>query len=108
MQRRSFLKLASMAAVGLFAHLAFPWTAAAAKPRIVSYAGSLYRAGGKGKIMASANGGATWRLHSDLGDLYTITGLAVDRANRLRLSVDFGGRPFRLRLAPDQQRWLTT
>jgi hypothetical protein len=108
MQRRSFLKLTLLAVGGLFAQLPFPWSAAAAKPSVVSYGGSLYRAGGKGKIMASANGGSTWRLHSDLGDLYTITGLSVDRRNRLRLSVDFRGRIFGLCLAPDQQRWLTT
>ncbi len=107
MQRRSFIKLGLLAIGGLFAQLSLPWSAAAAKSTVVGYAGSLYRAGSKGKIMTSANGGSTWRLHSDLGDVYAITDLAVDRTNRLRLSLKYGGRTFGLFLAPDQQRWLT-
>src|SRR5438034_879337 len=80
------------AALAAAPRLAFPWVAAAAS-RYVSYAGSLYRAGGAGKIETSADRGRTWTLHSDLGDLYSTENLAVDSRNsRLDLSVGYAGR----------------
>jgi hypothetical protein len=107
MERRAFLKLASSAVVVTAGRLAFPWAAAAAS-RYVSYAGSLYRAGGAGKIETSADSGRTWTLHSDLGGMYSITNLAVDRRNtRLDLTVGYAGRTFPLVLAQDKRSWLT-
>jgi hypothetical protein len=107
MQRQTFLKLASSAIVVEAGRLAFPWAAAAAS-RNVSYAGLLYRAGGAGKIQTSADGGWSWVLHSDLGDMYSITDLAVDRrSSRLVLTVAYAGRKFLLVLAPDKRSWLT-
>ena len=107
MQRRSFLKLAGLAGAALFAQLPFPWNAAAAAAKTVSYGGLLYRAGRRGKVLVSANGGSRWKLHSDLGDSYSITRIAVDRRKRLRLTVAFGRRTFGIMLAPDRKRWLT-
>jgi hypothetical protein len=108
MQRRTFLKVAGSATVAGASRLAFPWAAAAASG-YVSYAGSLYRAGGAGKIETSADSGRTWTLHSDLGDMYSITNLAVDRRNtRLSLTVGYAGRTFPLVLAQDKRSWLTT
>jgi hypothetical protein len=107
MERRTFLKLGSFAIVAAAGRLAFPWAAAAAG-RDVSYAGSLYRAGGAGKIQTSADGGLSWVLHSDLGDMYSISKLAVDRlSNRLRLTVGYAGDTFPLVLAADKRAWLT-
>jgi hypothetical protein len=107
MQRGAFLKLAAVTVIGGAARIAFPWAAAAAsKP--VSYAGSLYRAAGAGKIETSADGGRSWVLHSDLGDIYSIKDLAVDRrTNRLGLTVGYAGRTFSLVLASDKRSWLT-
>jgi hypothetical protein len=105
MRRRTFLKLAASATVATAWRFAFPWAAAAAT-RYVSYAGSLYRAGGAGKIQTSADGGRTWRLHSDLGDMYSIKRLAVDRRNRLGLTVGYAGYTFPLVLAQDKRSWL--
>jgi hypothetical protein len=107
MERRTFLKVAASASVVTAGRLAFPWAAAAAS-RYVSYAGSLYRAGGAGKIETSADSGRSWVLHSDLGDMYSITNLAVDRRNtRLGLTVGYAGRTFPLVLAQDKRSWLT-
>ena len=107
MERRTFLKLAATAAVAASSQLAFPWAAAAAS-RYVSFAGSLYRAGGAGRIETSTDGGRSWVLHSALGDMYSITKLAVDRRNtRLRLTVGYAGRTFPLVLAQDKRSWLT-
>ena len=107
MQRKTFLKVAGSATVAAAGQLAFPW-AAAAGGRNVSYAGSLYRAGGAGKIETSADGGRRWTLHSDLGDMYSIKKLAVDGSNtRLGLTVGYAGRTFPLVLAPDKRSWLT-
>ena len=105
MKRRTFLVVGASATVAAAAKLVFPWRAAAASG-YVSYAGSLYRAGGAGKIETSTNSGGTWALHSDLGDMYSITNLGVDRG-ALRLTVGFVGRTFPLVLAKDKRSWLT-
>ena len=105
MKRRTFLALGASATVAAAARLAFPRGAAAAN-QYVSYAGSLYRAGGAGKIEISADGGQNWRLHSDLGDMYSITSLDR-RGNTLNLTVGYAGRTFPLVLAQDKRSWLT-
>jgi hypothetical protein len=109
MERRTFLKLAASAAVAAASQVAIPWAAAAAAASpYVSFAGSLYRTGGGGKIETSTDGGRSWALHSDLGDMYTITKLAVVRRNtRLRLTVGYVGRTFPLVLGRDKRSWLT-
>jgi photosystem II stability/assembly factor-like uncharacterized protein len=105
MQRRTFLKLAATTTLAAGARLAFPWAAAAAN-QSVSYAGSLWRAGGAGKIQTSTDAGRTWTLHSNLGDMYSITNLTV-RNSRLNLSVGYAGRTFPLVLGQDKRSWLT-
>jgi hypothetical protein len=109
MQRKGFLKLISVTALAPAVRLAFPWAAAAANGDRVSYGGLLYRAGGKGKILTSADGGEIWTLHSDLGDMYSVSRLSVDRNLRLlRANLDYGSRSFTLTLGPDKRSWLTT
>ena len=105
MRRRTFLKLAASTTAATAFQFGFPW-AAAAGTGYVSFAGSLYRAGGAGKVETSADGGRTWTLHSDLGDMYSIKRLAVDRRNRLRLTVGYAGYTFPLVLAQDKRSWL--
>jgi hypothetical protein len=107
MHRRKFLKLLTLAGAGLAINLSFPrWASGAV--RDVSYAGALYRSDGRGGIYKSTNAGATWVLHSDLGDIYSVSKLAVDRRNRLQATVGYAGRTFDLVLAPDMRSWLTT
>ena len=55
MQRRTFLKLAATTTVAASARVAFPWAAAAAN-QPVSYAGSLWRAGGYAIVWLDATG----------------------------------------------------
>ena len=105
MQRRTFLKLAATTTVAAGARVAFPWPAAAAN-QPVSYGGSLYRAAGGGRIETSADAGKTWKLHSNLGDMFSIKSLAV-RGGRLNLSVGYAGRTFPLVLGQDKRSWLT-
>ena len=105
MQRGTFLKLAASTTFAAGARLAFPWAAAAAN-QPVRYAGLLWRAGGAGKIQTSANGGRTWKLHSDLGHTNSIKKLAVNH-NRLHLTVGYAGHTFPLVLARDKRSWLT-
>jgi hypothetical protein len=108
MERKTFLKLAASATVATAPRLAFPWAAAAA-PQYVSYAGSLYRAGVAGRIEVSADGGRTWTLHSDLGDIYSIKNLTVDHRNsQLDLTVGYDRSTFPLVLAQDERSWLLT
>ena len=107
MQRRTFLKVAGSATFAAASRLAFPG-AAAATSRYASFAGSLYRAGGGGKVETSTDAGRTWTLHSDLGDMYSIKDLAVDRKNtQLDLTIGYAGRTFPLVLAQDKRSWLT-
>lgn len=107
MERRSFLKLAAVTIGATAGRLAFPWAAAAARGD-VSYGGLLYRAGGAGKILTSADDGTSWALHSDLGDMYSVTKLAVDRrSSRLSLTVGYDAYTFPLVLGPDKRAWLT-
>jgi len=105
MHRSAFLKVAASTAVAAGARVAFPWAAEAATAP-VSYAGRLWRAGGHGKVQTSANGGRTWKLHSNLGGMYSIKGLDV-RSGRLHLSVGYAGRTFSLVLARDKRSWVT-
>ena len=105
MQRRTFLKLAASTTIAAGARVAFPWAAAAAT-RPVSYAGALFRLGGAGKIETSVDAGKTWTLHSNLGDMFSITNLTV-RNSRLNLSVGYAGRTFPLVLGQDKRSWLT-
>jgi hypothetical protein len=108
MQRSKFLKVAALSIGAPAVRLAFPWAAAAANAQAVSYGGLLYRAGGKGKIQTSADGGASWTLHSDLGDMYSVASVALDRrTGRPRLTVEYVRKNFALVLAPDKRAWLT-
>jgi ribosomal protein S18 acetylase RimI-like enzyme len=76
MQRSAFLKLAATTTFAAGTRLAFPWAAAAAN-RPVRFRGALYRAGGKGRIQTSVNGGRSWKLHSNIGGMYSIKRLTV-------------------------------
>jgi len=105
MHRQTFLKLAASTTFAAGVKFAFPWAAAAAT-RPVSYAGSLWRSGGAGKIQRSTDGGRTWKLHSNLGRMYAINSLAV-RNGRLYARLGYAGRPFTLVLAKDKRSWRT-
>jgi hypothetical protein len=105
MQRGTFLKLAASTTFAAGARLAFPWAAGAANTP-VSYAGLLWRAGAPGRIQTSANGGRTWKLHSDLGHTNTIKRIVVLN-NRLHLTVGYAGHSFPLVLARNKRSWHT-
>jgi hypothetical protein len=105
MQRQTFLKLAATTTFAAGVRFAFPWASAAAT-RPVSHAGMLWRGNGHGRIQASADHGLTWKLHSNLGDMYSIKSLSV-RNRRLHVNVGYAGRTFPLVLAKDKRSWLT-
>jgi hypothetical protein len=107
MERRSFLKALALSAVAAMARLPFADQIAAATSKTAKYGSSLYRADG-GRVYVSDDGGATWKLHSDLGPSYSISRLAVDRSNRLAATVGFAGWSFGLFLGSDLKRWRTT
>ncbi len=107
MERRTFLKVSSVAVAAFAGQLASPWSARAAG-KDVAYGGLLYRAGGSGRVLTSSDHGKSWTLHSDLGDIFSITDIAVDRrSRRLRLTVDYSGYPFVLFLGADAGSWVT-
>lgn len=109
MNRLTFLKIGACTTVAAAGRIAFPWAAAAGTTKYVSYGGLLFRAGGAGRIETSADNGATWKLQSDLGSMYSITNLAVNRrTNTLGLTVGYSGYTFPLVLGPDMRSWLLT
>jgi hypothetical protein len=65
-----------------------------------------YKAEG-GKIYVSSDNGRTWTLHTNLGSMYVVGKLGADRAGTVQASVDYAGRAFTLRLAPNLRWWLT-
>lgn len=108
MLRRDFLKLLGLASAGTAMALAIPVAAWSAASPIVSMGGLQYRSDGTGKIAVSADEGATWALHSDLGDDFSVSRLIVYGTDRLHAMVDYGAWNFNLVLAPDRRQWLTT
>ena len=107
MQRRTFLKLAASTTVAAGARVAFPWAVAAA-PGYVSFGEAFYRPGAAaGTIETSTDSGKTWKLHSNLGSIFTVPKLAVSH-NQLVATVGYAGRTFTLVLAPDKRAWLSS
>ena len=107
MQRRRFLKLTALAGVGAALRLPFEWVPALGASSVTSLNGVSYRGDRRGRIFASTNGGATWRLHASFGSSYAVTRLAVDRTGGVRATLAYKRRTFALVLSPDQSRWLT-
>jgi hypothetical protein len=113
MRRRSFLKLIGWTSA--WAALAGPSVVSAAT-NAAAQTGSAtvnatsssvrYRAQG-GKIYVSSNNGESWTLHSDLGSMYRVDKVGASRSGSIQATVDYAGRPFTLRLAPDLRWWLT-
>ena len=106
MDRRRFLKLAGLASAGALLQVSIlggsARTAAAA-----SRSGKLYRGDRRGKIHVSADGGASWRLHTNLGPSYSVNRMAKDRRGAVGASVGYRGREFRLALDADERSWRT-
>jgi hypothetical protein len=113
MRRRAFLKLIGLTSA--WAALAGPSAVAAAtasaagtgSTTVGAPSGSLrYKADG-GKILVSSDNGRTWTLHTNLGPMYRVDKVGADKSGTVRASVDYLGRAFGLRLAPNLRWWLT-
>jgi hypothetical protein len=112
MRRRSFLKLIGWTSA--WAALAGP-SAVSAATTAAAQTGSAtvntpsrvrYKAEG-GRIYVSSNNGGTWTMHTNLGSMYRVDGIGVDKTGTVQATVDYAGRPFTLRLTPDLRWWLT-
>ena len=107
MRRRRFLKLVGLSSLGAMLQVSLGSGSALGASRVASLNGRLYRGDGRGRIFVSQTNGASWELHTYLGPRYRVTRMAIDGRSRVRATIAYGGRSFRLVLAPDAQRWLT-
>ena len=107
MERRRFLKLTSLAALGAALISPLDVLPASGATRLATLNGVAYRGDRRGRIFSSTNGGATWKLHATFGPRYSVKNLVVDRSGGIRATLVFRRRSFVLVLSPDQQRWLT-
>ena len=113
MRRRAFLKLVGLASVAG----SLPWVSAVAaasrrpagSPAAtqLSAPGSRLYQGRGGRIYMSSDAGRSWQLHTDLGPEYDVRRVLTDDAGGATARVGYGGRSFRLTLAPDLRSWLT-
>jgi hypothetical protein len=108
--RRRFLK--GLGVAGLAAVLRLPFgasgvAAAAGTTSTVTVNGVTYRVNGTGKVLQSRDGGATWKVQSDLGSIYSISTIKKDSAGRVRIDVGYSGSKFGLVLDADGIRWRT-
>ena len=108
MRRRRFLKLVGLTSLAAVIRVPFDAPIAAAPLRVVAYEGRHYRGDAAGYIYVSSDGGYTWTVHTNLGPMFSIDRLAVDRRSRLRAIVGYSGRSFDLQLAANRRSWLST
>jgi hypothetical protein len=113
MRRRSFLKLIGWTSA--WAALAGPGAVSAATGTTArtgsatiaaSSSNVRYRAEG-GRIYVTPNNGRTWTLHTNLGSMFRVDSIGADKSGTVEATIDYAGRPFTLRLAPDLRWWLT-
>jgi len=108
MHRRDFMRLVGVAAAGALVRIPFLPAAVQAAAKPVLAGGLLYKTDGSGKIFVSSTNGKTWVLHSNLGSMYAVKGLAVDKNGRLLATIGYLGRSFGLMLATNNRLWRTT
>ena len=108
MRRRRFLKLVGLTSLAAVIRVPFAAPLAAAPLRLVLYEGLHYRGDAAGYIYTSGDGGNTWAVHTNLGPMFSVDRLAVDRRSRLRAIIGYSGRSFDLQLAANRRSWLST
>jgi hypothetical protein len=107
MNRREFLKLGG----ALSAMLVLPLGSLGkevASLATIALQGLTYRGTLDGKVYVSANGGKTWKLHTDFGPAFTIFSLTLVPRNRIYARIGFAGKSFGLVLSPAEHVWRTT
>lgn len=106
MHRRDFLKLGGLISTALLVQFS-PMGSFAVRPVEAESNGRRYRGTSDGKILISANDGNTWRLHTNFGTDYSITGLSTGDSGQLRAQLEFAGFPFELVLGQNSATWKT-
>ena len=104
MNRRDFLKLGGLASLSLF--LSFkPLEKLSSLPVEMAAQGKVYRSTSDGKIFISADGGKTWRLHTNLGSMYSIQRFFTDSSNQVKAQVGYENHSFQLTLHKNGKLW---
>ncbi len=107
MNRRDFIKLGGLASLSLF--LSFnPLEKLAALPVEMAAQGKVYRGTSDGKILISEDGRKTWRLHTNLGSMYSIQKFFTDPNNQVKAQVGYQKYTFQLKLSKNGKLWNTS
>jgi hypothetical protein len=106
MHRREFLKLGGLFS-SAFIILSNPVGKIVSLPLEVQAHGKVYRATNPGKIYISENAGKTWQLHTNFGSEYSILDLRANLWDQVHAQLGFSSHNFELKLAQNEQNWLT-
>ncbi len=112
MNRREFLKLSGMLALGATGvQVLGVGMAKAASPKNdplqVEIAGRTYRGTADGKILVSSDVGKNWAVHTDFSNHYGVSSLSVSNAGTLATVLGYKGWPISLDCDVDQKSWWT-
>ncbi len=104
MNRRDFLKLGGLASLSLF--LSFkPLEQLSSLPAEMAAQGKVFRGTSDGKIFISEDGRMTWRLHTNLGSMYSIQKFFNDSSNQVKAQVGYQNHSFQLTLHKNGKLW---
>lgn len=106
MNRRDFLKIFGVT-FGMLTLMQSPKLVKQMASEPQGQAGAkLYRGTQNGKIFKSENKGRTWKLHTNLGDQYTVMGFSDRQDGKITAHVSYQLRDFDLQLSQDERFWL--
>ena len=114
MRRRTFLKLVGLTSVAAVLSGSALASAASTSGATGSHSAvrrtgpsSLSYRGRNGRIFVSANGGRSWKHHTNLGPDYRVSRVDTNGSGGATATIGYAGRSFALALSPNLRSWLT-
>lgn len=106
MQRRDFLKVASLFSVSAYV-VGGPFGQLSDLPLEATAGEKMYRGTRSGEILTSSDAGKTWQLHTNFGPACPIVNIYTAKNGQVYADATFKARPFHLMLSQDGDKWLT-